>query len=207
MDDKSPVAVEEIHKTLSAEETSQPAGSNLPSTPEDTETSPPTEQSISAKLEASEKQAKEYYDRLLRVSADYENFRKRSSREMKDITKFANEELLKEMLNVVDNLERALCVGEQENRPDDPLLKGVTLTLSEVLRILERQNVKPVDTMGKPFDPNFHQAMMQQENVDLPPNTVICELQKGYMIHERLLRPAMVMVSRAAEVKPTTDDK
>ncbi len=146
-------------------------------------------------LEKARQQAQENYDRLLRVSAEFDNFKKRTNRQMEDIRKFANEELLKELLNVVDNLERAIEAA-QDNSADSALLEGINLTLSGVRKILERFKVQPVPALGEPFDPNYHQAMMQEESEDHPPNTVIRELQKGYLIHDRLLRPALVVVSK-----------
>ena len=151
---------------------------------------------LNKKLEEAERQAKDNYERLLRVSADFENYKKRTAREMQDLVKYANEKILKEMLTVVDNLERAIESASNHYDTSDPLIQGVYLTLSETLKILERHQVKPVVSLGEPFDPSFHQAMMQEEVQDQPPNTVVKELQKGYLIHDRLLRPALVAVSK-----------
>jgi molecular chaperone GrpE len=116
---------------------------------------------------------------------------------MRDVVRYANEKLFKELLFVVDNLDRAIESARQNGADDDPLLEGVRLTLNEVEKILERHNVKPIKAIGEPFDPNFHQAMMQEETEQEPANTVIREMQKGYVLHDRLLRPAMVVVSKA----------
>lgn len=156
----------------------------------------PSNEDLTAKLEASEKQSQDYYDRLLRLSAEFDNYKKRTSREMREVVKYANEKLLKELLSVVDNLERAIVAASEKKSSDDALLEGVTLTLNEMLKLLERHAVVPVKAMGEPFDPAFHQAMMQEVDNDKPENTVIRELQKGYLIHDRLLRPAMVGVSK-----------
>lgn len=162
---------------------------------EDSEAS--TEDDPEARLKAAEQKADEYYDRLLRTSAEFDNYKKRTTREMRDVVRYANEKLLKELLSVVDNLERAVTSAQQDNAEDDALLEGVRLTLNEIEKILERHNVQPVKALGEPFDPNFHQAMMQAESEDQPVNTVIQEMQKGYVLHDRLLRPAMVVVSKA----------
>lgn len=146
-----------------------------------------------------EKKAKEHYDRLLRLSAEFDNYKKRTTRETRELVKYANENLLKELLSIVDNLERAIESAGQEGDTSDPLMQGIQLTLSEVLKVLERFNVKSVKSVGEPFDPAFHQAMMQQETADHPANTVLSEMQKGYVMHDRLLRPAMVVVSKAAD--------
>jgi molecular chaperone GrpE len=150
---------------------------------------------LTVKLETAENEARENYDRLLRVSAEFDNYKKRTTREMQDIVKYANEKLIKELLGVVDNLERAIDSVEPDAHQDDPLLQGVHLTLTEMLKMLERHHVEPVEALGQPFDPAFHQAMMQEVVDDQPPNTVVRQLQKGYLLHNRLLRPALVAVS------------
>jgi molecular chaperone GrpE len=164
--------------------------------PETTETADASDD-LAAKLEAAEKEGREHYDRLLRVSAEFDNYKKRTSREMQDLAKFATEKLLKELLSVVDNLERAVESGDRTTEQADPLLEGVQLTLDEMLKMLDRYKVTPVKSLGEPFDPAFHQAMMQEEVDDQPPNTVVREMQKGYMLHDRLLRPALVAVSKS----------
>ena len=156
-------------------------------------------------LETAKQEAKETYDRFLRVSAEFENYKKRSAREMDDFRKFANQSLIKEMLAVVDNLERALNSSNGNNNNDKCMADGVNLTLKDILKVFEKFNVKPIESIGQIFDPNFHQAMMQEETDDYPENTVITELQKGYMIHDRLLRPSMVVV--AAKKAKTEDNK
>ena len=161
-----------------------------------------------AKLKAAQEESKETYDRLLRVSAEFENYKKRSAREMDEFRKFANESLIKEMLSVVDNLERAINFSSNANQANPGLVEGVDITLKEILKIFEKFNVRPVESLKKHFDPNFHQAVMTEETDDYPEHTVINELQKGYMMHDRLLRPAMVVVSmpkvKANDEKSTT---
>ncbi|MBW2562963.1 MAG: nucleotide exchange factor GrpE, partial [Deltaproteobacteria bacterium] len=134
---------------------------------------------IQAELETAKQEAKETYDRFLRVSAEFENYKKRSAREMDDLRKYANQSLIVEMLAVVDNLERALNSSNGSSN-DKCMADGVNLTLKEILKVFEKFNVKPIESIGQPFDPNFHQAMMQEETDDYPENTVITELQKGY---------------------------
>ncbi len=157
----------------------------------------PADDDPEARAAAAEKKCDEYYDRLLRATAEFDNYKKRTTREMRDVVRYANEKLFKDIITVVDNLERAISSAGQDGSEDDPLLQGVRLTLSEVEKILERHKVEPIKALGEPFDPNFHQAMMQEESGDHPPNTVINEMQKGYKLHDRLLRPAMVVVSKA----------
>ncbi len=173
------------------------------------ESTPPDEQIVNgqddpikeleAKLEAKEKEAGETYDRLLRASAEFDNYKKRSSREMEEFRKFANQSLIKEMLSVVDNLELAMNSTDGHKAIDKDLLQGLEMTHKEILRVFDKFNVKPIDAKGQPFDPTFHEAVMQEETDDSPKNTVINELQRGYMIHDRLLRPSMVVVAKPKE--------
>ncbi len=170
---------------------------------DDDKEAPGADDDPETKLQAAEQKSQENYDRLLRLSAEFDNYKKRTSREMRDMVKFANEKFVLELLTVVDNLERAIESAPGNDGEDDPLLQGINLTLNEVLKILERNHVQPVKALGEPFDPNFHQAMMQEACADQPANTVIREMQKGYTLHERLVRPAMVVVSKAK----SDDDK
>ena len=151
---------------------------------------------LEEKLGAVEQEAKEHYDRWLRVSAEFENYQKRAAREMNDFRKFANESFVKAMLPVVDNLDRAIESSSNDKHANRSMLEGVNMTLKEILKVFEQFNVKPFESLGKTFDPSLHQAVMQEETEAHPENSVIKELQKGYMMHDRLLRPAMVVVSK-----------
>lgn len=151
---------------------------------------------LEAKLKASENQAQDTHDQLLRVSAEFENYKKRSARDLADFRKFANESLIKEMLPVIDNLERALDSTSQDQPENKSVVEGVDLTLSEILKIFEKYNVHQIESLGATFDPSFHQAVMQQESENHPDKIVLKELQKGYLMHDKLLRPAMVVVSK-----------
>ena len=154
---------------------------------------------METKIKSLEEEVKETYNRFLRVSAEFENYKKRSAREMSEFKKFANESLIKELLLVVDNMERAINSSKNEGNSNNGLIEGIDMTLKELLKIFKESSVKQIESLGKPFDPNFHQAVMQEETDEHPHNTVINELQKGYLINERLLRPAMVVVSMAKE--------
>jgi molecular chaperone GrpE len=149
-----------------------------------------------AKLETLEQASKETHDRLLRVSAEFENYKKRATREMADFRKFANESFLKAVLPVVDNLDRAIESSSNDEHTNSSVVEGVSMILKEILSVFEQFGVKPFEAVGKTFDPGFHQAMHQEETEEYLDNTVIREFQKGYMIHDRLLRPAMVVVSK-----------
>lgn len=151
---------------------------------------------LEARLAAKEKEANENYDRLLRVTAEFENHKKRMSREMDDFRRYANQSLIREMLSVVDHIELALQAASAGG-PDNKVSEGLHLTLKELLRILEKFNVTPIDAVGKPFNPEFHEAILREESDQFSENTVVREMQKGYMIGQRLLRPALVVVSVA----------
>ena len=151
---------------------------------------------LEKKLEAFQQEAQANYDQLLRTSAEFENYRKRSARELQDFRKYANETLLKELLPVVDNLELAIKSAREEVSGQESLVNGVDLTLKEILRVLNKFGVQAVEALNKPFDPVFHQAMVGEESDKHPKNTVIQELQRGYTLHDRLLRPSMVVVAK-----------
>ncbi|MBI9092876.1 MAG: nucleotide exchange factor GrpE [Desulfobacterium sp.] len=142
-------------------------------------------------------------DRVLRLSAEFENYKRRSSKEMNDFKKFANESLFRQLLTVVDNIERAISSAKDGDTAVSTLLEGVEMTYKEILKFLTTFNVKPVEAQGKEFDPAFHQAVTQQESGDHPENKVVAELQKGYLLHDRLIRPSMVVVSKAITEKET----
>jgi molecular chaperone GrpE len=151
---------------------------------------------LNSKLEVKTAEADENYERLLRVSAEFENYKKRTAREMADFKKFANQSLLRELLPIIDNLELAIKAAAEAPDGKDPcLLDGVALTRKEILKVFENFHVEPIDALGKPFDPNFHEAVMREESDEHPENTVVNELQKGYLMHDRLLRPSMVVVA------------
>jgi len=155
-------------------------------------------EALKKKLEEKEKEAKDYYDRLLRTAADFENFKKRAAREKEEWTKYANEDLMRAILPFVDNLERALNhAGKTED--NQSIEEGVRLTLQQLLQTLSRFGLTPVESIGKPFDPTVHEAMIAVETDEHEPNQVIEEFQKGYFLKDRLLRPATVSVSKARQ--------
>ena len=137
-------------------------------------------------------------DRVLRLAAEFENYKKRKQRESDEFKKFANETIFRQLLTIVDNLERAIF-STKENSDETGLLEGVKLTYKEILKLFETFNVKPVEAENQMFDPNFHQAVTQVKTDEFPENSVTAVLQKGYLLHDRLIRPAMVIVSKRVE--------
>lgn len=150
-------------------------------------------------LEKARAEARESYERMLRIAADFENYKKRNERERVEFIKFANEKLLRELLPIADNLERALDAARKAN--DAPnIAAGVELVLQEFRNVLKKFGVEPIVAVGCPFDPSLHEAYQQIESEDHAPGTVLFETQKGYTIHGRLLRPSLVAVATAPEV-------
>jgi molecular chaperone GrpE len=146
-------------------------------------------------LEAKEKEANENYDRYLRQVAELENFRKRANRERDEAIRFANEALVKDLLPVVDNLERAV-VHAKDGGNGKPLVEGVEMVLRGFFDTLAKHGVVPIATVGQRFDPEKHEAMAQIESGSYEPDTVVEEYHKGYLLRDRLLRPALVSVAK-----------
>jgi molecular chaperone GrpE len=143
-------------------------------------------------------EAKENYDRFLRLAAEVENLKKRQEREISEVRQFANENLIKELLPVLDNLERALEHSRQSEAPE-ALLEGLELVNQDFLKVLGRFGITPLNSVGERFDPTYHHAVMEEEAPEVDDQTVLKELQKGYLLQNRLLRPAMVVVSKNTE--------
>ena len=133
-------------------------------------------------------------DRLLRSAAEFDNYRKRMDRERRDLAEYTAGEAIKDLLPIIDNLERAL----QASALDDPLRKGVELIHKQMLEILRRRGVTPIEALGADFDPNVHEAVTQEESAQHRDGEVMEELQRGYKVGDRLLRPAMVKVATRA---------
>jgi molecular chaperone GrpE len=140
-------------------------------------------------------------DKYLRLAADLDNYKKLAQRERAEAFKFANENILRDLLPIVDNLERAIKAARATNAGDG-LMRGVELTLKQFTELLGKYGVQPLPTMGTQFDPARHQAVARVEVSDKPANQVIEEFQKGYMLHDRILRAAMVSVAMPPAIPP-----
>lgn len=152
-------------------------------------------------LAAKTQEAERLQERLLRMHAEFENYKKRMAREKAEFLKFAHEGLILEFLPVLDNLERAMASARAEEG-STPLLEGIEMIARLFRSVLEKAGVKPMQAMGQPFDPGYHQAVAEVESPGGDANLVVEETQKGYLIEGRVLRPAMVKVSRAASSLP-----
>ncbi|MGF1691325.1 nucleotide exchange factor GrpE [Photobacterium kagoshimensis] len=152
---------------------------------------------LEAALLASDAKAKEAVDASLRARAEGENVRRRSEQEIDKARKFALNKFAEELLPVIDNMERAIEMTDKNDEALKPMLEGVELTLKTMTSTVEKFGLKQIDPMGEAFNPEFHQAMTIQESADFAPNSVMLVMQKGYELNGRVIRPAMVMVSKA----------
>lgn len=136
-------------------------------------------------------------DQLMRIAADFENYKRRQEREKEELGKFAGQQLITNLLPVLDNFERAL---QAETGADEAgtFVEGIRMIHKQFLDVLSKAGVAPIEAMGTPFNPEFHEAIMSEENDEVPDETVIGEFQRGYQMHGRLLRPAVVKVSKGA---------
>jgi molecular chaperone GrpE len=159
---------------------------------------------LEAAVIAAETKLVEQKDSVMRAIADADNARKRAQGEIDKARKFALEKFAGELSPVADNLERALQVANPEDEAIKPIMDGVEMTLKSFFSTIEKFGMTVIDPQGQPFNPEKHQAMSMQENTELPPNTVMAVMQKGYEINGRLLRPAMVLVTRAPEATVDT---
>ena len=183
--------------------TAPPEGTVGSETALENPTAPPAESAAEAlikELEALRKEKQELYDRLLRKQAEFENFRKRTEREKIESYDFAVANFILGLLPALDGLERGLSVSEGETV--ESYKKGIELILKQLRDQLASAGVQPIRVTGKMFDPNFHQAVMREENSVLPENEIIEEMQRGYMFKDRLLRPSMVKVAVAPAQTP-----
>lgn len=193
----------------SAETPSSQAASQAPGqTPGQTSGQAPGQTSgpdVSGELEKAKAEIAEYKDRALRAVAEFENFRRRAEKEREDVAKYAISNFAREMLPVADNLRRALdsqpAVEGEAAPPLKAFVAGVELTERELLAAFERFGLKKIDPMGQPFDHNFHQAMFEIEDPNQPAGTVVQVMQAGYLLKDRLLRPALVGVSKGGPAR------
>jgi len=154
-----------------------------------------TRRDLEKELEKTTKEAAENYDKYLRAAAELENYRKRAARDKADAINFGNETLMRDLLPIIDSLERALEHTSSSN-DFDSFVEGLKLIYDKLLRTLEKNGVERIDAAGKDFDPNFHEAVLQVESVELDDNKVVETYENGYLLNGRLLRPVKVSVSK-----------
>ncbi|MFM5302290.1 nucleotide exchange factor GrpE [Aeromonas caviae] len=154
---------------------------------------------LEAQLEAAQQASQEERERAIRAVAEMENLRRRAAQDVEKAHKFALEKFAAELLPVLDNLERAIELADKENDTLKPMIEGVELTLKSMQSGVAKFGLVALDPTNQPFDPNAHQAMSMVPSADVAPNTVIAVMQKGYELNGRVIRPAMVMVSKSAD--------
>lgn len=177
-----------------AEASRADAGPAVPGQPPDGEADSPED--LRLMLEDARSRADEHWDALLRTKAEMENLRKRSARDVEQAHKYGTEQYIAEILPVWDSLEMGLGAASEEGADVHKVREGMELTLKMLAGALEKMGVQQIDPAGEAFDPERHQAMTMQETDEVPPGTVTTVIQKGYMLNDRLLRPALVMVAR-----------
>jgi molecular chaperone GrpE len=159
----------------------------------------PTElEELRAKLAEAEQQRDEFRKLAQLTQADFENYQKRFQRTLAEERRYAQKPLAADLLPALDNLDRALAAARQ-NKEDGPLVQGVSMVQSQLLDVLRRHGVTRIDAQDQPFDANRHEAVMQQPSAEHPPGTVLQTLEQGFMLHDRVLRPARVVVSKTPE--------
>lgn len=151
---------------------------------------------LEVELEKARSEAENYREQFLRSEAEMSNLRRRVEKDIENAHKFGQEKLVKEVVVVADNLERTLAAIDTDSQEIQPLKEGVEMTLKHLLDTFAKFNIKAINPEGEPFDPQLHQAMSMVEDPEVEPNTVVSVMQKGYTLHDRLLRPAMVVVSK-----------
>lgn len=159
----------------------------------------PDHAELTGMLEDARSKADEHWNQCLRLQADIENLTKRAERDVANAHKFALERFAQDLLPVRDSLEMGLSASRQENTDPEKLREGVDLTLQMLTGALEKYGIVEVNPQNEAFNPEYHQAMSLQERDDVAPNTVVTVVQKGYLLNERLIRPAMVIVSKAPD--------
>jgi molecular chaperone GrpE len=161
---------------------------------------------IAAQLEAALEEAAAMKDQYVRAEAEMANLRRRVEKDVENAHKFGQEKLSKELLAVADNLERSILSTQDENVDVNAIKEGVEMTLKGLIDVFGKFNIEQIDPHGEPFDPQLHQAMSMVENPEVEANTVIAVMQKGYSLHGRLIRPAMVMVSKGGDAAKKIDE-
>ncbi len=199
-DDQVPASGQELGQGDKAEETAPPAGEAESAQEEGGKDDPAV---LRALLEEENKKVQEYYNRLLRLQADFENYKRRTRQEMENFYKYSSEQIVRALLPVLDNFERALAA---EGGSLESYKSGMEMIYRQLMDVLAGEGLAPVEAVGEPFDPARHEAVLQEETVEHEDNTVIEELRRGYYLKDKVIRPAMVKVARSPQDKsPQTE--
>ncbi len=165
---------------------------------------PSEESSVSSESGAAEQKNIDWQDKFLRAKADYQNLQKRAAEQQRNAIHYANADFARSLLQVLDDFERTLEAAEKAPEADS-VVAGVKLVYEKLLKLLGDHHVEPIEALGQPFDPHLHEALMQEPCETLPPDSVLREIQRGYKLHDRVLRPARVVISKAPEPSEPQD--
>lgn len=185
----------------------QPEGEVAPNDDAAPAEAPISAEQLTAALAQAMKSAEENWDKLVRTQAEMENLRRRTEKDLQNVHKYALEKFAKELLVVLDSLELGIQAATGDSPEVAKLREGTELTLKQFCSVLEKFDVLPVDPMGQRFNPDLHQAMAMEPSASAEPNTVVKVFQKGYLLNDRLLRPAMVVIAQAVAAQPHLDEK
>ncbi len=156
------------------------------------------ENSVSSESGAAEQENIDWQDKFLRAKADYQNLQKRAADEQRNAIRYANADFARSVVQVLDDFERTLEAAEEAPEADS-IISGVKLVYEKLLKLLGDHHIEPIEALGQPFDPHLHEALMQEASETLPPDSVLREIERGYRLHDRVLRPARVVISKAPE--------
>lgn len=196
---QDPQGKEAMNDNRPGNEETTPSMAEAEAIAESTAETPPTEEELILMLEDARGKADEQREQLIRTIAELDNLRKRQQRELENAHKFALDSFVRELLQVWDSMELGLGAARAEDADIDKIIEGTELTIKLFEGVMQKFNVEQINPQGEPFNPDLHQAMGMQPSTEVPPNAVSMVLQKGYTLNGRLVRPALVMVSKAAE--------
>lgn len=194
MDPKGTAPLTEEQSTDNPEVTTAPEDNGM-NNPDDERDEEKSETYTADQYQAAKKEAEENYQRYLRAQADLDNFRRRARQEKEEFAKYASAKLLEQLLPVVDNFERALEAAKNNDGASSSFMKGVEMIFRQLEQVLQQEGLQAMETVGQPFNPEFQQAIMQVDSEEYEEGIVVEEVQKGYMLKDKVLRPAMVKVS------------
>lgn len=178
---------EEILEETEKEETEQAENEDSSEESKNTE--------MTQEEEKPQNEGEDFKNQYVRLMADFQNFRKRTEKEKNEIYAYANEKLVVDLLDVIDNFERAIDAAEKKEGADESFIEGMNMILKQMLDVLRKHDVKEIEAVGEDFDPNFHNAVMMEDNPDFESGKVTEVMQKGYMLNDRVIRPSMVKVA------------
>ncbi len=165
---------------------------------------PSEENSVSSESRAAEQKNIDWQDKFLRAKANYQNLQKRAADEQRNAIRYANADFARSLVQVLDDFERTLEAAEEAPEAES-IMSGVKLVYEKLLKLLGDHHIEPIEALGQPFDPHVHDAIMQEPCETLPPDSVLREIQRGYKLHDRVLRPARVVISKAPEPSEQQD--